>query len=138
MATAVETECGPVCMQNSGDATTRGIASCCGANHGVENGDEFLHRSRERHFLEFFLRQQSLIDGFDRRIESRGNECCHVQRAENGVMKRLAITLPLGLQDPGTIDLQAAAAPGRGNAIPVQLFSVIKVQRQIKCAAAAG
>ena len=95
---AGEAECGPVCIQNSGDATTRGIASCFGAsmtpclrsgvqspgrrfsltdrwlppelicpNHGVENGDEFPHRSGERHLLEFSLRQQS-------RYTSRGHE----------------------------------------------------------------
>ena len=55
------------------------------AHHGVEDGDEFPHRSSERHLLEFSLRQQSLIEGFDRRVESRRNECCHVQRAANGM-----------------------------------------------------
>ena len=49
-------------------------------NHGVENGDEFPHRSGERHLLEFSFRQQSLIEGFDRRVKSRGNECCQRER----------------------------------------------------------
>ena len=52
-------------------------------NHRVEDGDEFPHRSCERYLHEFSLRQQALIEGFDRRVESRGNEGRHVQRAPN-------------------------------------------------------
>ena len=54
-------------------------------NHRVEDGDEFPHRSCESYLLEFSLRQQALIEGFDRRVESRRNERRHVQRAANGV-----------------------------------------------------
>jgi len=48
-----------------------------GANQSVEDDEEFPHRNRECHLLEFPFRQQSLIEGFNGRIESRCNEWRH-------------------------------------------------------------
>ena len=54
-----------------------------GADQCVQDRDQFPHRSGERHFLEFSLRQQSLVERLDSGIESGGYKGRHIERAAN-------------------------------------------------------
>ena len=54
------------------------------SEEGVEDGEEFVHRGDEREFLFLALEDESLIEGFDGRVEADGTEGGHVQRGPDG------------------------------------------------------
>lgn len=59
------------------------LPQLAGSHECVQDGEQVSHRRGERHFLEFSIRQQSLIERLDPGVESRGNESGHVECAAN-------------------------------------------------------